>query len=178
LFKQKNMIIAVALIVGVVAGFGVAYLPSMGVSPVKPSSYVVLSTWVIPADDYGQYVESVYLYQNSSGSWVLVHIIDSDHTDVLEVPIGCSLKVIVYSWLNSTLTGSGSSTAGKLHQRHNVNVTNLAESSIFFKQNMTFTSVDTGIDPPLWLYGYSQILNFETLPMESYAIEIIYETFW
>lgn len=128
-------------------------------------------------DEYGQGLESFELFENSTGSWVQVGS-GQEFGDTFEWEAGVAIKLIVYSWFNSTLTGASDSAEGKLYQRHNVTVTNRAGVEIFTQANFTYVACDTGIDPPLWFYSYSVVLNFLPAYLVSYLVTVTYEVFY
>ena len=137
----------------------------------------VIAGWDYP-DEYGQGVEGIELYENSTGSWLLYETyFYSDDTNI-DWNISVEIKLRVYTWFNSTLTGAGSSNEGKLYQQHNVVVTDAASTTIFSKQNFTFVASDTGIDPPMWFYTYDVELDFTPEAIETYTVSVEYEVYY
>lgn len=146
--------------------------------PRSANAQFVVAGWSFP-DAYGQGIEGFEFYENSSGSWEMVgNYYGYDDAEVVEWDAGVGIKLVCYTWFNSTLTGAGSSNEGKLLQRHNVTVTTRQGYHVFSQQNFTFQSVDTGIDPPLWFYGYYVILNFIPQQYEGYRIVVYYDVWY
>lgn len=139
-------------------------------------AYMRVGSWVMNAP-YGQDIEAIEVYQNSSGSWVLIDTLFYEDPGLLEAPAGASIRINVFSWLNSTLVGAGSSAQGQLYQRHNATIT-LGDSPVYTLNNLTYDSVDTGIDPPMWLYEYIGILNYILLSGVYYDVNVTYDTYW
>jgi len=138
----------------------------------------VIASWDFP-DEYGQGIEGFFLYGNSSGSWVSVDgYYTYDDDNIFNWTVGEAIKLECYTWFSSTLTGATSAANGKNFQRHNVNVRNGLGETVFSKQNFTYYSCDTGIDPPLWFYEYYVVLNFLPVFGEYYTVTITYEVFW
>ena len=143
----------------------------------KGSNPAMLLTWV-QNNPYGQNFEQIDVYENSTGSWVLVDNIYPADTGYVDIPQGCSIRLNSWNWINSTLTGSSDFNDAINRQRHNVSVQAENDTVIFTQQNFTYYSRDHGIDPPLWLYEYRVILNFVTDWGEYYNITLMLETFW
>lgn len=139
-------------------------------------AYMRFGSWVLNAP-YGQDIILVDVYQNSSGSWVLIDGLAYDDPGLLEAPAGASIRINVFAWLNSTLVGAGSSAEGRLYQRYNATIT-LGGSPVYTLNNLTYDSVDTGIDPPLWLYEYIGVLNYILLSGVYYDVNVTYDTYW
>lgn len=130
-------------------------------------------------DDYGQGIDQLNLYENSTGSWLLLDApfyIDYQG-ETIEWPAGVGMKVLCKTFFNSTLTGAASTAEGKLYQRHNVTVTNRAGVEIFSQANFTYVSVSTSLDP-IWYYHYEVVLNFLPAHLVSYLVTVTYEVFY
>lgn len=144
---------------------------------VQPANaqFVIAST----PDEYGQYIYEIDVYENSTGSWLLLD--NPWHVDYqgqsLEWTAGIGIKLLCMTWFNSTLTGAATTAEGKLYQRHNVTVTNRADVIIFSQANFTYESVSTSADP-MWYYGYSVVLNFLPEPLVSYTVIITYDVYY
>ena len=137
----------------------------------------VLASWD-PSDDYGQGIDGIELYENSTGSWIQVgeyHNYTEDH--IYDWETNVSIKIICYTWFNSTLTDSSTTAEGQNYQRHSVSVT-LSGESVFSQDGFTYDSVNITADPPQWLYGYEVILNFIPAAGSYYTVTINYEVFY
>jgi hypothetical protein len=137
----------------------------------------VIAGWDYP-DEYGQGIEAYELYENSTGSWVLFggsHGYEDSHTHEWNASLG--IKIRFYTWFNSTLTGASTSNEGKLYQRHSIIVSD-SSSTVFSQQNFTYFYSDTGIDPPMWYYGYEVVLNLIPIAGIIYTVVLTYEIFY
>lgn len=155
----------------------VVIAPFALVQPAK-AQFVLSADWGYP-DEYGQGIDRIRLYENSTGSWVAVSGGDWTYTDTVEAiewQAGTAMKLRVYTWFNSTLTGAATSTAGQLYQRHNVTVTNRQGDTVFSQANFTLQNVNEDYDP-MWYYGYEVILNFLPAALQHYTVTITYEVY-
>lgn len=137
----------------------------------------VLASWEFD-DGYGQGIDGIELYENSTGSWIQVggyHNYTEGH--IYDWEINVSIKIVCYTWFNSTLTDADSTADGQNYQQHNVSVT-LSGDTVFSQQGFTYDSVDDTTDPPQWLYGYEVILNFIPTAGSYYTVTILYEVYY
>lgn len=143
------------------------------------TAYFVLSGWSYP-DEYGQGIDSVGVYENSTGSWLPVETIDYDEDHIIQEDLvaGGAIKLVVWTWQNSTLTQASDWEDGKNYHRHNVTMSFGNGTVIFSQQNFTYAYCFPAINPPLWCYGYEVILNHLLLEFHIYYIEITYEVFY
>ena len=137
----------------------------------------VLAEWDFP-DEYGQGIDTITVYENSTGSWVSVGNYDYDESSVLDWEAGVAIKLKVWTWFNSTLTGAGSTNEGKNYQRHNVTVTNAIDTIVFSQQNFTVVFYDYGEPSSMWYYDCEVVLNFLPDYGEIYTVSVVYEVFW
>lgn len=135
-----------------------------------------LASWEYP-DSNGQGIWGVYVYENSTGSWVYVAVTeyDDDESYIWNASVGIKLRV--WTMFNSTLTGAGSTAEGQLMQRHNVTVTNRQGDTIFSQANFTYFDVSLAADP-IWAYAYDVVLNFLPAALQSYTATITYEVWY
>ena len=142
----------------------------------QPAKFV-LSSWDFP-DEYGQGIEKIMIYENSTGSWLLFETSwYHNGTEIYEWNASVAIKLRVSTLFNETLTGAVDTTDGKRFQRHNVTVTS-AGSPVFSQQNFTWAYDDNGIYPDLWLYAYDVVLNFQPVGGEIYTVVVTYEIYW
>jgi len=136
----------------------------------------VLASWD-PSDEYGQGIDGIELYENSTGSWIQVGGY-YDHTEdhIYGWEIGVAIKIVCYTWFNSTLSPAPNTDDGKELQRHSVSVT-LSGGSIFSQEGFTYDSVNDTLDP-MWLYGYEVVLNFLPTQASYYTVTINYEVYY
>ena len=144
-------------------------------TPQNVSSQFVIASWDFP-DEYGQGIDTITVYENSTGSWVSVGNYEYDEASTLDWNESIGIKLKVWTWFNSTLTGAGSTAEGKLLQQHRVNVSSLGES-VFSQQNFTYSNVYTEA-APMWYYVYEVVLNFLPVAGEIYLVVVTYEIFW
>jgi hypothetical protein len=146
--------------------------------PAKENPKFIISSWDFP-DEYGQGIEGFEIFENSTGSWVQIGgEYTSDESLIFEWNVSVAIKLNCWTWFNSTLTGAATGAEGKNYQQHSVDVTQTNGTSVFSQQNFTYFYVDTGIDPPLWFYGYEIVLNFLPNYGETYTATVIYEVYW
>lgn len=152
----------------------------LAVSPERAG--FVISTWS-ETDEYGQSLHQFEVFGNSTGDWVQVGppyggVYEDWDPIILDWEVGVAIKLRVYTWFNSTLTGAGSLAEGKLLQRHSVNVTDSFDVSVFSQQNFTYYDATDAIAPPMWFYVYDVVLNFIPSSGMIYTVTIIYEVYW
>ena len=161
---------------------GFVMLAVVSVPPAKvvlgPSgeAQFVLAEWDYP-DEYGQGIEAIEVYENSTGSWVLYDTYFYDDETILEWNASVAIKFFCWTWFNSTLVGVSTTNEGKRYQQHDVIVTSV-ETTVFSQQNFTYQYADSGIEPPLWYYGYMVVLNFLPVSGAIYTVTINYEVFY
>lgn len=166
----------------------IMFLPLLIPAPMQPTSNKphAISEFSLAADwggfdDYGQGIQRLKAYENSTGSWVAVSGADwtySDTVEAVEWEAGVSIKIRAYTYVNCSLLGVSSNNpeAAKPYFRHWVNVTNRQGVQIWNKQN--FTYVDWDSDAPLILYTYDVILNFLPAALQSYTVTVNYEVYY
>ena len=147
---------------------------STTIEPTNPR--FVISSWDYPADEYGQGISSIIVYENSTGSWIPFTTINYNESGVIEWNVSLGIKIRCVTWMNSTLTGGGSLELSTNYLRHNVNVTNLAGTSVFSKQNFTYFSKSYLDDR--YFHLYEVVLDFLPTYGEIYTVTVIYEVFW
>lgn len=136
----------------------------------------VTASWDYP-DVYDQGIDLMYIYENSTGSWVEVMSYEYDETIVFPWEVGVGMKLRIYAFQNSTLTGASDTADGKNYLQHSVIVKNYADETVFSQQNFTYNSVNDALDP-LWYYGYDVVINFIPLAGEYYTITVLYEVYY
>jgi len=149
----------------------------VSVQPAK--AQFVLASWDFP-DDYGQGIDALTVYENSTGDWLILGgfgpNVDHSGAGVFDWNASVGIKVRVYCLLNSTLVGVSSTAEGKNYLRHNVTVTNFNGTTIFSQQN--FTYFGAGVVGDMYEYLYDVVLNFLPEYGEVYTVVITYETWW
>ena len=146
----------------------------VSIQPAK--AQFVIASWDFP-DEYGQGIDTITIFGNSTGSWVSVGNYEYDEVSELEWTASVGIKLDVWTWFNSTLTGAGTTNEGKLLQQHNVIVTQGNGTIVFSQQNFTYSNVYTDADP-MWYYLYYVVLNFLPVTGEIYIVAVTYEIWW
>ena len=173
---NRKKILACVLVLMTVGLIGVS-----AVTPVKAYPKFFLAGWSYP-DAYGQGIEGIEVYENSSGAWDQFGIgayeyDDSESELTLDWTVGVAARINVFTFFNSTLTGVSSRTEGKLYQRHYVIVTDSSDATIFSLQNFTYSYSDE-TNWPLYFYEYYAVLDFLPISGEIYTITIMYEIYY
>jgi len=129
-------------------------------------------------DEYGQGVYAWWVYENSTGAWETVGGYRTyNDSDLYEWNASVGIKIVYYTWFNSTLTGASDSDDGKNYLQHSVTVVNNTGGTVFSQQHFTYHSVSTANDP-MWFYSYYVVLNFLPLGGQIYTVSVTYEVFW
>ena len=145
----------------------------------KDKAVFVLSGWSYP-DAYDQGIETIEVYENSSGSFSIVDSVfyyTSEAECTFDWEVGVAIRLDVYTRFNSTLTGVSSRTEGQNYQRHYVLVTDQTDTTIFSQQNFTYIYSDEE-EYPIYFYGYRVTLNFLPVAGAIYTAEIMYEIYY
>jgi len=176
---KNRILVSVSVILILTAALLVALnAPSTNVfeEPEQPAkTQFVLASWDFP-DKYGQGMDTITIYGNSTGSWVAVGNYEYDEPSTLDWNESVAIKLKVWSWFNSTLTGAVDTNDGKNYLRHSVIVTALGVT-IFSQQNFTYSNVYPEADP-MWYYVYEVVLNFLPEVGQVYTITVTYEVFY
>lgn len=176
--KSKYKLSICALVLVILLGPGFASIP-ITEPQVQANPQFILSSWDFP-DEYGQGIDTLTVYENSTGAWLAVGGFSPNvgHTDEGSFNWNASLgiKVRVDCWLNSILTGVSSTAEGKNHIRHNVTVTQTNGSVVFSQNNFTYFAA--GALGNMYEYYYDVVLNFLPQQGEIYAVTITYEVYY
>lgn len=138
----------------------------------------VIASWNYP-DEYGQGIESISAYENSTGEWLATegdqYYYDSNIYTWYQ---NASIKLYVHTWLNNTIVGADDIEDGQRYFRHNVTVYAANQGTTIFSQvNLTYQARNAG-DAPMWFYNYYVILDFIPNHGESYRVTVTYEVFY
>ncbi len=181
--RFRTKLIAWAIVMSLVLMIGFSTI-----RPVIPEqlgkAQFVIAEWDYP-DEYGQGIDGLKFYENSTGGWVAapyytdagtffyLNYYETGYT--LNWSAGVGFKLRVFSVLNVTLVGAGDIAEGKNYQRHNVTVTS-AGITVFSQEN--FTYYDSAWTPPLVVYEYDVVLNFLPISGLIYTVIVTYEIYW
>ena len=177
--RLRTKLVAWGVVMALLLMIGVSTIPQQpGTSELeKEPSQFVISSWEYP-DEYGQGIEAFEIYENSTGSWVLISgAYGYEDNYNIDIYANGSIKLRCYTWFNSTLTGASDTNDGKNFQQHNVTVINMG-TTIFSQQNFTWFYDDDSINPPMWYYGYEVVLNFLPLEGQVYTVTVTYEVWY
>lgn len=163
----------------IVASVGLIMLVSIFliVTPTRGAKFV-LASWDFP-DEYGQGIDALTVYENSTGSWNIVggfspNVVYNEGAG-FNWSVGLGIKIRVFCWLNSTHVGISSTAEGQNYLRHNVTVTTNNGTTVFSLQN--FTYYNAGAVAEMYEYHYDVILNFFPEAGEIYTATITYEIY-
>lgn len=156
---------------------GLMFAIVLTVCAIPPTKAQFVISWDYP-DEYGQGINRIRIYENSTGSWVFVEqSYYYDELIALEWELGIAIKIHCFSYLNSTLILADDANDGKNYFRHNVTVENIADEVVYSKQNFTYYDHSTEGDP-IWMYEYRVVLDFLPLASETYYMTIFYEVYY
>lgn len=156
--------------------FVVVCLVFVQVQPAR--AQFVIASWSYP-DEYGQGIESFVIFENSTGSWVQVGGgYGYEDENIFDWEAGKFIRLYIYVFMNSTLTGASDLTDGLDYIRLNVTVTDSFSSTVYEEDDLTNFYKTSSIDPILWFYGYSTVLDFEPIGGLAYTVTITYEVYW
>jgi len=167
----------------VLAGFIlVALLLIVPIQPVK--AQVVLSGSGYP-DGYGQGIEVIYLYENSTGSWVaildpafLIFPADNDKTNIeMNYSANTAIKLLVGCNINHTLLSLSTHQEALDIMRTNLTMTYLGVN-VFSKNNLTWDGGTVWNDTAsTWQFFYEIVINVLIEVGFIYEILITYEIY-
>lgn len=148
----------------------------LAVSVPPATAQFALAEWDYP-DEYGQGVRSIAVYENSTGSWLVAwSFVYYDTSTTIRWNASVGIKLRVWSYFNSTLTGVSSGTEGRDYIQHDVVVTNSSGLTVFSQQNFTFYTVDdAGL---IYEYFYDVVLDFLPQNGQVYTATVTHEIFW
>jgi len=192
--KQRNKLIAVVcaiLTLGIATVLVVTNQPTTDTQIERPAKFV-LSSWDYP-DEYGQGIDGFRFYENSTGAWVaapyythyypdyheelgVFYYLDNDQDYTLNWSAGVGMKIRIYTFLNSTLTGASDLADGENYFRHSISVAGTNGTVIFSQQNFTYYH-SNNLTSPLYYYEYEVVLNFLPVMGEIYSAIISYDVY-
>ena len=145
------------------------------------SAKFVLSGWTYP-DDYGQGISSIYLHENSTGSWVAVldpaFILPSD-SSTIEIPNvteNTALRLQPSVRINHTLHDLNTIEEAYNIIRLDITVSCLGEV-IFSKQNLTLEGAYGDATATTWWISYEVIIDVLIVAGEIYTATLGYEIY-
>lgn len=145
----------------------------------------VLAGWDYD-DGYGQGIEVVWPYENSTGSWVAIcdpaFVFWNEETTIeLNSTPNTALKIIATCNINHTLFDFGpdksENASARAVMRVGIEMTNLGET-VFSQENMTWDGTCFDDTATTWSISYEAVLNFLLVGGEIYTVTITYEVFY
>jgi hypothetical protein len=163
-------------VVGVIALLMIGLLVA-SIPPAK--AQFVLASWSYP-DEYGQGLYQIEVDENSTGAWVEYGeggYYEAGDSLLFPWNVSVGIRLVVYTRLNSTLTGIPDKDNWGPYQRLNVTVTQNNGTVVFSQQNITtfYTSSSFG---EIYRYGFMFVLEFLPNYGEIYAATVTYEVFY
>ena len=152
--------------------------------PSETTAQFVISAGSYP-DGYGQGIEVLYVYENSTGSWVALFdpaflIFPTNNSDtIIEVDYSTntSIKLILGVNINHTLNGLTTHQEALNIMRLNLTATNQG-TTVFSKENVTWAGGTVWNDTvTTWTFSYEVVLNFFIQTGQIYAVIITYEVY-
>jgi len=158
-------------------------------TPTKTANFII-SEWE-DVDQYGQGVDIIWFYENSTGSWVAApwyyvggaldglpyYALHNYDPYILNWSAGVSMKIRIQTLINQTLTGASTVNEGKKYLRHNISVYSLNMGVEVFSQE-NFTYYDGGLyDSMIW-YKHEVVLEFLPQGASNYRIDIDFEIYY
>jgi len=129
-------------------------------------------------DEYGQGIDYVSFYENSTGAWVLVEsVYTATGNIIVEWNTSIGIYISVATWYNSTFTGATDTINGTKYLKHTISVINSNGTNVFSQNNFTYASVNDFLNPPMWRYAYYVIVGFLPAMGEIYTVTVTYEVF-
>lgn len=146
----------------------------------SPTSATFILAWEFPSDEYGQGIEALTVYENSTGSWLIAN---SQFSPNVFPPSwqfnwteGVAIKIRVHCRLNATLVDVYSTNEGKNYLRHNVTLRNNTGSVLFGLQNFTYFN-SAAVDD-IYYYDYEAVLEYLLEAGQVYTATVTYEVWY
>lgn len=150
----------------------------------EPAKFII-SSWEYP-DEYGQGIEVVWPYENSTGSWVPLHdpaFVFWYEETLFEVNAtgNNALKIGVSANINHTLFDFGPDKAdnasARAIMRVGIEVSNSSDI-VFSLSNMTWDGSVFDDTATTWAISYADVINVLLVAGQIYTATITYEVFY
>ena len=131
-------------------------------------------------DEYGQGLYMFVVLENvTDDEWTPVGAIYYfNETNSFEWEVGYGIKLQIYAWMNSTLTGASDLADGLNYLRMNVTVTGLLGAVLDDQPEIDNYYSSSNWDPLIWLYGFYVVLDILPVQGYIYRVTITYEVYW
>ena len=156
------------------------------VTSIQPAkAQFVLASWGYP-DEYGQGIEVVWPYENSTGSWVALHdpaFVFWYEETLFEVNAtgNNALKIGVSANINHTLFDFGpdksDNASARAIMRVGIEVRNTSEI-VFSQANMTWDGTCFDDTATTWAISYEVVVNVLLVAGQIYTVTVTYEVFY
>ena len=135
-----------------------------------------IASWPFP-DVYGQGIYEVEVWQNFTGSWVKVDVIDYQNTtDDFVLTPNVGIRFHVHTELNNTIIDASTPSEGNNHIRHNITVLDAHGFQVFSQQN--FTSYEWSQNGPRLFYNHYLVFDFLPIESTSYTVIVTCEIYY
>jgi hypothetical protein len=149
--------------------------------PLPAKAQFVLASWVYP-DEYGQGLYQIEVDENSTGTWMEYGeggFYEAGDSLLFDWNASVGIRLVVYSRLNSTLTGISDKDEWGPYQRLNVTVVqNNGTGTIVFSQQNITTFYSSSAFGEIYRYGFMFVLEFLPDWGEIYTVTVTYEVFY
>lgn len=136
------------------------------------SAVFIISSWDYP-DAEGQGIAYVKVYNGSQ----LLDTWDPSESTLMEISTDTNLTLSVAGYVNTDVLWIINFEDVKNYIRHSVIVSTPSNSSVFSKQNFTYTS-GGGSGDPMFYYWYDVIIDAPFIEGEIYTVLITYEIYY
>jgi len=183
--KKKTKVLALGVLMCL--SLGLLFLPR-GIEQKeinKEPARFIISSWDYP-DEYGQGIEVVWPYENSTGSWVPLHdpaFVFWYEETIFEVNAtgNNALKIGVSANINHTLFDFGPDKAdnasARAIMRVGIEVSNSSDI-VFSLSNMTWDGSVFDDTATTWAISYADVINVLLVAGQIYTATITYEVFY
>ena len=159
---------------------------AIGFSTIQPAkAQFVLSGWDYD-DGYGQGIEVVWFYENSTGSWVAIldpaFILPTDSTAIeMNYSADTAIKIIVTCNINHSLFDFGpdksENASARAIMRTSINVT-IPGENVFSQNNLTWDGSVFDDTATTWAISFEVVINVIIISGGIYTVTLEYEIFW
>ncbi len=149
--------------------------------PVKTSPTLQFESWTAYGSmPYSQGIHHIYIYDNTTGSWVLSDLLQS-HEASDTVNASCSVKLEIGVMLNKTLLGFVTEPYESMWNFFRVNISVALGNGTVVYSETNCSRVDAQPDPMgdnIYYGEVETILNFVTNYGSVYYVTIGLDTYW
>lgn len=146
--------------------------------PARADPQFVIASWEYPADEFGQGIEEISYWENSTGTWLKVGEVNHDaSSNIFDWEFGVGLRLRCSARINLTQINASDTTEGQLYIQHNIVVTSRNGTTVFTQQNFTYGgAIFEAFN--MYFYHYDVVMEFEMELSERYTATIVLEIYW